>query len=192
LTKREEQRQERRQQILECSLDLIITRGYDAMKIRDIADRLGISIGLFFNYFESKENVYEELIKIGLSGPQGVLQFDANNSRPIEIFQQITQTIFSNVQSNSFVAKMFILMAQSCKSETAPASVKAMLADFDVYTPIIPLIELGQQMGEIKPGNPIALAVTYWGAIQGVAENMAMQPDLPMPESDWVVDILRA
>jgi AcrR family transcriptional regulator len=74
LNKREQQRMERRQQILECSLDMIIGRGYEAMKIRDIARKLNISTGLFFNYFESKEKVYEELIKLGISGPENVLR----------------------------------------------------------------------------------------------------------------------
>ena len=57
--KREQQRDDRRIEILNCSLNMLVSRGFAAMRIRDIADQLGISIGLFFNYFESKEKVYE-------------------------------------------------------------------------------------------------------------------------------------
>ena len=192
MTKRDQQKEERRLQILECSLDLIITRGFEAMKIRDIADKLGISIGLFFNYFPSKESVYEELVKFGMTGPQNLLQFDVSQiDHPIEFFEEITINIFKYVREDSFIAKMFILMSQTLKNESAPENVKQIISNFDAYSPLIPVIEKGQSLGEIKNGNPLALVITFWSAITGVAEIIAIDPTLPMPEPDWIVDILR-
>lgn len=192
MNKREQQRQDRRNQILLCSLDMIVTRGYEAMKIRDIASKLGISLGLFFNYFSSKEEVYEQLVKIGMRGPESVLKLDFGADAPIKIFETITKTIFDSLKSSSMTAKMFLLMAQAVNSEAAPESVKEMLKNFDALTPVLPIIERGQQLGEIKTGNPVALAVAYWGAVQGIAESFALHPELPLPESSWVTDILRS
>lgn len=192
MNKREQQRNDRRNQILLCSLDMIVSRGYEAMKIRDIAKKLGISVGLFFNYFSSKEEVYEELIRIGLRGPENVLKLDIKTESPIKIIDNITESIFNSIKSYSMTAKMFLLMVQSLNSEAIPERVKEMLKDFDVITPILPIIEKGQQLGEIKIGNPAALAVAYWGAVQGIAESFALHPELPFPESSWVTDILRS
>lgn len=192
LNKREQQRLERREQILNCSLDMIISRGYEAMKIRDIADKLNISAGLFFNYFESKEKIYEELVKIGISGPENILKFNVDSIGPIELFEKMTRSIFEYLGTDSITGKMFLLMARTVKSETAPDSVKKLVANFDAITPVIPVIIKGQQLGEIKAGNPTALAVAYWGAVQGVAETFAIYPDCPLPESNWIVDILRS
>jgi AcrR family transcriptional regulator len=192
MNKREQQRQERRNQILLCSLDMIISRGYEAMKIRDIANKLEISIGLFFNYFASKEEVYEELVRIGLQGPESVLRFSPSITSPIKIFENITDNIFNALKASSMSAKMFLLMAQAANTETAPEKVKEMLRSFDAITPVLPVIERGQKLGEIKSGNLIALAVAYWGAVQGIAESYALHPELPLPESSWIVDILRA
>jgi AcrR family transcriptional regulator len=190
--KREQQRQERRQQILECSLDMIISRGFEAMKIRDIAGRLGISVGLFFNYFQSKEQVYEELIKIGLSGPARMMEMNVEGIEPILLFEKITQTIFEALKEDSITRKMFLLMAQTLRWEAAPEGVKKLLEGFDSVTPLLAVIKRGQALGQLKPGDPAALAVAYWGAVQGIAENCAMYADLPLPQSDWVVDIIRA
>lgn len=192
MNKREQQRNDRRNQILQCSLDMIVRNGYEAMKIRDIAKKLGISLGLFFNYFASKEEVYLELVKIGMQGPENVLNLDFETESPIKIFENITEAIFNSLKSSSMTAKMFLLMSQAVNSEAAPESVKEILKSFDAITPVLPIIERGKQLGEIKIGNSTALAVAYWGAVQGIAESFALHPELPFPESSWVTDILRA
>jgi Transcriptional regulator len=192
LTKRDQQKLERREQILLCSLDMIISRGYEAMKIRDIADQLDISTGLFFNYFESKEKIYEELVKIGISGPSNVFKLNTEDIDPIEFFEKMTAAIFESLETDSITAKMFLLMADAMKSESAPENVKKLVAQFDVISPSIPVILRGQASGKIKPGNPAALVAAYWGAVQGIAESYALWPNMPMPEVSWIVDILRA
>ena len=73
MSKREEQKQQRRTQILGTALDLFIRKGYTATKISDISQAVGMSVGLLFHYFSSKENLYEELIKIGMSGPESMM-----------------------------------------------------------------------------------------------------------------------
>ncbi|HEX2924919.1 MAG TPA: TetR/AcrR family transcriptional regulator [Ruminiclostridium sp.] len=193
MNKREQQRNDRRNQILNCSLDMIISRGYAATTIRDIAKELKISTGLFFNYFESKEQVYEELVKCGMSGPQhvsGILE--NNNVSPIESFELITAEIFKSLQTDSMTAKMFILMPQAMNSAGVPENIKQIASKFDAMSPVLPVIENGQKLGQIKQGSSTALAVAYWSAIQGIAENVVLNPGLPMPESSWIVDILRA
>jgi AcrR family transcriptional regulator len=188
---RERQRIERRMKILECSLDMLVSRGYEATKIRDIAKKLHMSTGLFFNYFESKEKIYEELIQYGVQGPRNVLQLNTQDIPPIEFFEKVTEFIFDSIRSFSMTSKIFLLMAQTLRSETAPESVKKLVEGFDMVTPVIPLIERGQRDGTIKKGSPAALAVAYWGAVQGVAESFALIPGSPLPESSWIVDILR-
>ena len=66
-----------------------------------------------------------------------------------------------------------------------------MLQGFDIYMPTKLLIQKGQTQGTIREGDPYALGMAYWCAIQGIAEQMAENPDLPCPESGWIVDILR-
>ncbi len=191
-TKREKQRHERRLQILDCSLDMIISRGFDAMKIRDIADRLQISTGLFFNYFESKEQVYEELVKIGLSGPASVLKMNTGGIEPLALFEGMTSAIFYALKSDPFNGKMFLLMTHAMHNEAAPEGVKKLLAGFDFITPLVEKVREGQTKGQIRPGDPKALILAYWGAVQGIAEFSAIYSFMPMPEPGWIVDILRA
>lgn len=53
---------EREQQILDTAADLIIRHGYDKTTMGDIADALGLSRGLVYIHFKSKELLLEALI----------------------------------------------------------------------------------------------------------------------------------
>ncbi len=186
---REEQKEKRRKEILVAALDIFIRKGYASTKISDIAERVGMSVGLLFHYFKSKETLYEELITIGISGPMGAMA--STDMEPIKFFESIAKQIFHYVQTESFTAKMFVLMSQAFYNEAAPQSIKDKLQNFDVYTPTTLLIQKGQANGTIREGNSYALAIAYWCAIQGIAEQMALNPDNPCPESDWIIDIIR-
>jgi AcrR family transcriptional regulator len=186
---RKEQKEARRNEILAAGLDLFIRRGYSSTKINDIAKYVGMSTGLLFHYFESKEKLYEELIRNGIAGPMSIM--DDSGMDPIAFFEAAAKQIFDTVKSRPISAKYFVLMNHALYNEAAPQSVKNMLKDYDIYTPTSQLIIKGQEKGTIRKGNPYALAMAYWSAIQGVAEQIAVNPEYPCPESEWIVDILR-
>ena len=129
------------------------------------------------------------MIKIGVSGQQKVLS--GIESEPLAFFQTAARETFHHVETNPFVAKMFILMSQASGNEAAPESVKKLLAKVDNITPAAKKIRQGQKNGTIRKGNPVALAIAFWGAVQGIAEMAARIPDIPLPDSEWIVDILR-
>jgi AcrR family transcriptional regulator len=187
--KRVEQKEKRRQEILVVGLDLFIRKGFAAAKISDIAKEVGMSVGLLFHYFESKEKLYEELIKIGMSGPEMIMSF--NKSDALHFFQTAAKQILQFAVEDPFVAKMFLLISQAEYSDAAPESVKKMLQQNDSYEQSVLLIKKGQEEGTIRQGNPIALAVAYWAAIQGVCASLALDPHIPCPESEWIIDIIR-
>lgn len=53
---------ERRQEILDGAIKLFSEKGYDRTSISDIATYLGISQGLCYRYFKSKEEIFESAI----------------------------------------------------------------------------------------------------------------------------------
>ena len=65
----EEIRNKTRRLILNCSLNLFANKGFHGTSISDIAKAAGISKGLAYNYFESKEKIlnaiFEEALNTG-------------------------------------------------------------------------------------------------------------------------------
>lgn len=57
------QNQQRRKKLLDCALDLFITKGYFNTSIRDIVVASGFGTGTFYNYFIDKEDVLKALLE---------------------------------------------------------------------------------------------------------------------------------
>lgn len=189
LTIRDEQKEKRKQEILFAGLDLFIQKGYSGTTIKDIAGAVGMSDGLLFHYFASKEELYLALVALGIEGPMSSVQ--PTDLEPLEFFRATVERILGYIRSEPFVAKMFILMHQAYFSADVPATVKELLKEFDVYSPTADIIRAGQAQGTIRAGDPIALSIAYWSAIQGIAETLAMNTQMPCPEGEWITDIVR-
>ena len=184
-----EQKEKRREEILAAGLNLFIRKGYAATKTLDISQAAGISEGLLFHYFETKEKLYEELIRIGISGPQSLM----NNieGEALHFFQTAAKEIFHYIETVPFVAKMFVLMKQAEYNDAAPESVKKLLANRENFAFSVEKIREGQKSGTIRKGDPAALALAFWGAVQSIAEQAVLLPENPLPDSEWIVDIIR-
>ena len=63
---RQEAREKSRAKIVETALTLFATTGYEGTSIRVIAQQAGISQGLMYNYFSSKEELLKEIFLKGI------------------------------------------------------------------------------------------------------------------------------
>ncbi|MCE7792329.1 TetR/AcrR family transcriptional regulator [Salipaludibacillus sp. CUR1] len=55
------ERHDRKQEFLDTALDLFYEKGYEKTTIKDIINQVGLSKGAFYHYFESKEDVIEQI-----------------------------------------------------------------------------------------------------------------------------------
>lgn len=187
--KREEQKEQRKKQIMAVALDLFVKKGYAATKVSDIAKAANMSVGLLFHYFESKEKLLEELTNIGLQGTQMPLQMEYLDE--LNFFEKFTTQLIAYMQEQPITAKMFVFMAQMQRTEGIPENIKETALSVNTIKKSVEIIKAGQKKGIIRKGNPMALSNAYWCSIQGIAEQYAMHPDIPLPEAEWIVDIIR-
>jgi len=187
--KRKEQGEKRREEILVAALDLFIRKGYAATRTLDISQAVGVSEGLLFHHFETKEKLYEELIRRGIKTPQSFFSLWAAD--PLTFFEQAAVFLLDVVKNQPVTAKMFVLMYQASYSEAPSPVVKELLKQMDHISQSIPFIKAGQKNKTIRDGDPQALSLAFWSAICGIAANMALTPNAKCPKPEWIVDILR-
>lgn len=186
---RDKEKDFRRLQILEIALDQFIAKGYYGASTREICKIAGVSSGLLFHHFNSKLVLYETLIEIGC----GKLTLDVTKTEsPIQVIEQKLLHMIQIIITNPFAAKMFVFMGYAVYN-AAQISPKAgiMLEQHDLIRQCVPLIQEGQRLGEIRSGDPHALSVAFWCSLQGIAEAIALNPETPCPNAEWILDILR-
>lgn len=74
---RAEQKARRPVQILDAAFEEFVERGYVATRVEDIASRVGVTKGTVYVYFETKEQLFEAMIR-HISGPLENLLASAN------------------------------------------------------------------------------------------------------------------
>ncbi len=186
---RKEQKERRRQEIIGAGLELFVRKGYAATKITDIAKRANMSTGLMFHYFESKEKLYEEIIRMGLEGTS----YPGNQQceHAIDFFVNFTEGLFAYMKQQPAVAKFFVLMAEAQRNEATPPHIREIAMRVNVIEQFVAIVEWGQQEGTIKEGDPLVLSNAFWCSVQGVAERYATNQEIELPKADWLVDIIR-
>lgn len=60
---RAEQKSMRPQQILDAAFEEFVKNGYSAARVEDVADRVGVTKGTIYVYFQTKEDLFEQVIR---------------------------------------------------------------------------------------------------------------------------------
>ncbi len=186
---RKEQKEASKMKIIQAALDLFVERGYYGTKTSQISRRAGISEGLLFHYFPTKEILLEELVNIGLEGMRMPMLVKAENG--LDFFDQFTKMLFREVRKNPFIAKMFVFMAHVIQAEDIPEKLRKLANSIDTIVLCQNWIEAGQKDGSIRKGNVMSLSNLYWCAIHGIMEQYAFRPEMPLPEPKWIIDMIR-
>ena len=84
--KRELTKQNNREAILDAARTVFADLGYGATSVRDIIRKTGLASGTFYNYFKSKEEVFEALMDEGMRRIRPRLRAERIRSRTFEDF----------------------------------------------------------------------------------------------------------
>ncbi len=179
-----------KQKIFEVSLQLFTQKGYGSTTIRDIAKAADISVGLLFHYFSNKQALLTAHLELAAYGIDSAMQLLESKQAPLKIFSQIAELTLGSMNETT-PRLLYLLMNQPLPQDAINNDLQQKIRKDRVIVASMPVIKNGQISGEIKFGDAGALAVAFWSAIQGTAEILAEQPDTPIPDPDWLVDILR-
>ena len=203
---RKEQKEEKRQKILMTALTLFVERGYYDTKITDIASAVPMSTGLMFHYFESKEELLLELVKMGAgatksasAGSGGDQSGSASSEKkmpegmeiPPDIYlTKFLEQLFAYAKEQPWVFNMFVLMSQARRSGM-PEEARQVAMSVDTVESTAKLIEQGQKTGIFRKGDARLLSRCFWASVQGVMEEMAMDKEMKTPDPEWLLSILK-
>jgi len=98
--KRERTKTANRQAILDAAREVFSELGYDAATVRDIIRRTGLASGTFYNYYKSKEEVFEALADDGARRFRPLLRAESEKATDFESFVRGAILAYFNFVAN--------------------------------------------------------------------------------------------
>jgi AcrR family transcriptional regulator len=174
-----QQGQERKQQLLDCAARLFAERGYDDTRVIDIVREAGVAKGLFYWYFDNKEQLFAELadeIRLRLRRSQGeALDPDA------DALTRIRQGAEASVRFMAINAPFFALLEVESIDRQF---VDVLRKGTEVHvTDVATLIQEGIDAGLIRDEDPVLLARGVVGIVGMYSHfHRTGRTDLPIGE----------
>lgn len=171
----EEQRDLRRREVLATALKVFAERGYHETRISDIVTTAGIARGTFYLYFDSKADIFAQLVDNLLDQLRtSVVGVDTGSGTPA-LSQQLTRTIkrvVRVVEDNDLLLKVLMRQAVGVDSEIDEKlshfyeRLRAFIAD---------ALRTGQMLGMVRtPLDADVVASCILGSIKHVMEQEVM------------------
>jgi len=162
---------DRQQQILAAALKVFISKGFAAAKMSDIADKAGVSYGLVYHYFASKDDVYRELMRSATEVSRHFMEhLEAEDTQPVDKLRALAERAFEGVSKNEIAGNALVFMMQAMTSGAYPMQMAMKTDDreraFDI---LVRVTREGQAKGQFLPGNPAEIVLTFFAAVLGLA-----------------------
>jgi AcrR family transcriptional regulator len=186
-------RDERKEQVLQAAAGVFARRGLADTKIVDIAAAAGISHGLAYRYFHTKEEVFAELVERSLNGVTRIAETILEQpGTPWDKLLWITEQTLSGMRRRP---EYTLVVLHALTNEAVPAEVRQLaMRQSEVMTRVIMrLIREGQATGQVVSGDPERLAWFYQSCILGLAVggNLPGVPIPALPDAEMVLRILK-
>ena len=192
-TQLEKIKDERRRQILSAAVTIFAYQGLAAAKISDVAEAAGLSYGLVYHYYPSKEALYIAIVERALAGAAEVANAAmAYTGTPWDRLRFLMEQILNGVREHPEYA---LVITRLYANKSIPEEAEELIEKYGPITSqnIANLIRQGQEAGQMCAGNPEELAAVLNCIIQGVV-NVTMQgplEEMVYPSVDTVMRFLK-
>ncbi|MCX7747967.1 MAG: TetR/AcrR family transcriptional regulator [Clostridia bacterium] len=183
-------RDERATQIKQASLKVFARYGYSGTKTSMIASEAGISEGLIYRYFSSKEELFNTLIQELLEDASRELEnLHQLQGSPYEQIKAVTENMLDEANRNAF-----ILIQTTRMDEDIPQKATENLKKYSADTLIdllLPIFVKGQESGEFYEEDPCRLASWYFSIVNSICMQEWGKEEYGMPSVEVLMRILK-
>ncbi|WP_037465737.1 TetR/AcrR family transcriptional regulator [Shimazuella kribbensis] len=182
-------RDNRKEQIMNAALKVFARRGFIGAKTNMIATEAGLSEGLLYKYFKSKDELFITLVEQAIDGSMEVFQLVYQfPGSPLEKLRTLSKHILDKENQDGF-----LLVHQARTGDCIPEQARQLIQNYSnrrYAEQLIPLIEKGQQTGEFISGEPSELASCYIKVLSGLMTLSLDIEDESLPEVDWLLRLV--
>src|SRR5262245_41882759 len=155
-----------RQRLLEAADKLIHEQGFPSLRIEEIVERAELSIGTFYLYFESKDDLFINLVMENTGRLQRRLESAASTvGTVLQRLNYVLDTYLDFVKEHE---RGFLYYQNAGHVDTTVGPLSAWACNQCALS-LQPLLEEGMAQGEIRRTDPALLAQAVVGLTQHIA-----------------------
>ncbi|WP_088011083.1 TetR/AcrR family transcriptional regulator [Gottfriedia acidiceleris] len=182
-------RDQRSEQIKQAALKVFARRGYTGTKTSIIAKEAGISEGLIYRYFHSKEELFTTIVQELMEEAKR----EINNVQylPGTPFEQIRNLTKNMMDENNMYS--FMLMERARKADDVPEKVSLIFKQVStnvLIDPLVPIFVKGQELGEFSQGEPRRMMSWFFTIINSLLSQDEVDDEYGLPDVDVLMRIL--
>lgn len=100
-------RNQKKQLIMDAALELFAENGFHATSMSQVAKKAGVSKGLAYNYFESKQEILDEIIKTGFDSIYSHFDLNQDGILTRDEFEHFIRNSFKGISKNRKFWKLY-------------------------------------------------------------------------------------
>jgi AcrR family transcriptional regulator len=179
-SKREQQREERRKQILKAALTVFSQKGFHATNVSDVAAQAGVSQGTIYWYFDRKEDLFTAaLLSIFEDFGQETMAALDECETASDKLRALGKSMEEFAQGAAGLLMLFIgYWASTPSREEAGQFWVDLLIEYN--DALVGIIDDGVRRGEFKPVDSEALVWALMAAYDGLAAYVMLIPDIDL------------
>lgn len=191
-------KEERRNSILVNSLYLFAFKGYGGVNVDDVTKAAKCSHGLFYHYFDNKEELFHAVMHELVEEKAKKLQQGLDLTQRAKFaVNDIISHLIEGLKSNDdhLVCVLYLLFNLHLEKDNIPKPIDKDIKrkkPVKLFDALYALIEKGQADGDFLPGNPKIYAITILSLINGLTYNRLCleQKKFICPDASIVMNIL--
>jgi AcrR family transcriptional regulator len=157
--------------ITKAALVVFAEYGYHGTSMKQIAQAAGLSYGLVYHYFKSKEMVFRHIIDASMESSihttRVILEKPGTAWEKIEGLSDFL--VREALTGDSFLYFLIVLQGMT-EGKSIPGFLEHVAGKIATYyETLAPHINHAQKSGEAAHGDPLVLAAAYFSFVQGLA-----------------------
>lgn len=189
-------REERLEKIVAAASVVFARKGLAGTKITDIAAAVGMSHGLIYHYFKSKEEVFATIASRAAEAASMVtLMALEQPATPWERIEWLAGLMSMGLDQQP---EYWDIVIQAVTGDAVPPQLKQLVWEkgAESRANMTRLVADAQAAGQCVAGNPEQLAVTFLSCVQGMALHISAARaggyEGPLPDMSFALRILKA
>ncbi|GAB3767974.1 TetR/AcrR family transcriptional regulator [Microlunatus parietis] len=175
-----------REKLQAAAITMFTRKGFAATSVGDIAGAAGVSVGLMYRHYRTKEDLFGDLVEQAATGLERAAALFRTEQPAAELILAFATEFLDDLAAGGATLEFYLLLQQAVLKGPDDPRIAVLLDRHEaLHGETVRLIERGQRDGTFRDGPAAALADLFYATLGGLAQLRLIRGDRfsgPSPE----------